>query len=319
MKSLHRQILNALTIRLILSIAVLPLAAGCGKKSAELDSDQAYLIADSAVSSVNGSLNDSEQANSYAVNTHPGFEVIPTAYAASCGSSRFSPAIGGNCNSTAGTKTVISNFAGCTAGRSDEFIFEGQVTLTFDSNATCNTWLSGSGLPTSGSLTRTTTNFARVNPNGSTVTVSSANHSNYTGAVIGGGIVTTFGATTRSLTIAGLHRVRTSSAGLLIFDHSVTTTSPIVASGTRLAGNRVISGGTVKVDHNRAKFSSLANLSGLTWNSSCCHPISGSVTFSLTGAETGSIQVDYASGTCGQAIVTKNGESLGTVDLPSCE
>lgn len=301
---------------LILTLVASISATGCGKK-ADLGADDAYLVADSAVSSVNGALNDSEQSNSYAL--HRGFEVIPTAYAASCGLSRFSPSIGGNCNATAGGKTVTANFANCTAGRSDEFTFNGQVSLAFDSNATCNQWLSGTGLPTTGSVTRTTSNFTRSNPGGSSVAVSSATHTNYSGVSIGGGVTTAFGAGTRTVTISGLHRIRTSAAGRTVFDHSVTTTSPIVVSGTRLGGNRVVSSGTVKVDHNLAKFSSTASLSGLTWNASCCHPISGTVTFALVGGETGSIAIDYASGTCGEAKITKDGEFLGTLDLPGCE
>lgn len=300
----------------VLTVVTSVSATGCGKKN-DLDADDAYLVADSAVSSVNGALNDSEQANSYALRR--GFEIIPTAYAASCGLSRFSPAVGGNCNSTSDGKTVVANFASCTAGRSDEFTFDGQVALAFDSNATCNQWLSGTGLPTSGSVTRTTTNFTRANPGGSSVSVSSANHVNYAGSTIGGGATTAFGSGTRTLTISGLHRIRTSSAGRTVFDHSVTTTAPIVVSGTRLGGNRVISSGTVKVDHNLAKFSSTASLAGLAWNASCCHPISGSVTFALAGKETGSITVDYASGTCGEAKVTKDGDFLGTLELPGCE
>jgi hypothetical protein len=295
-------------------------ATGCAKKTADLSTDQTYLVADSAVSSVNGSLNDSEQANSYAVHPSPSrFEIISTAYAASCGLSRFSPSVGGTCNATPGGKTVTANFNDCTAGRSDEITLDGQVALTFDSGATCNTWLAGIGLPTSGSVTRTTTNFTRGNPGGSVVSVSSAPFVNYAGTSIGGGVTTAFGVGTRTLTINGLHRVRTSATGKTVFDHSVSTTAPLVVTGTRLGGNRTISSGTVKVDHNLAKFSSTASLSGLSWNSSCCHPISGTVTFALVGADTGSIVIDYNTGTCGEANITKDGDSLGTLDLPGCE
>jgi hypothetical protein len=303
---------------LVLTILTSVSATGCGKQSSSLQTDQSYLVADSAVSTVSGSLNDSEQANSYAMHrTH--FDIIPTAYAAGCGLSRFSPSIGSNCNATTGGETVVSNFVDCTAGRSDEFTFNGQVALTFDSNATCNTWISGSGLPTSGTVTRTTTNFTRSNPGGSSVSVSSANFTNYAGTVIGGGVTTTFGNGTRTLTVNGIHRVRTSTAGTTVFDHSVSSTAPIVVSGTRLGGNRVISSGTIKVDHNLAKFSSTASMAGLTWNSSCCHPISGTLTFAMTGTQTGSLVIDYASGTCGEAQITKDGTFLGTLELPGCE
>jgi len=303
----------------ILSAITATSVSGCAKKATSVvTTDQTYLVADSAVSSVSGALNDSEQANSYALHS-PGFELISTAYAASCGLSRFSPSIGGNCNATTGAETVLSNFVNCTAGRSDEFTMNGQVVLTFDTNSTCNTWLSGMGLPTSGSVTRTTTNFTRSNPDGSIVAVSSAAFTNYAGTAIGGGVTTTFGAGSRSLSINGIHRVRTSALGRTVFDHSVSTTSPLIVTGTRLGGNRTISSGTVKVDHNLAKFSSTASLAGLSWNSSCCHPISGVVTFALTGSSTDSVAIDYASGTCGEAKITKNGDFLGTIELPGCE
>ncbi len=317
MKHIQRQILNTGFRFTALLVGVAALSA-CGKKKTDLDSDQAYLVADSAVSSVNGSLNDSEQANSYAL-IKPVFEIIPTAYAASCGISRFSPSVGNNCNATSGMRAVTANFASCTAGRSDEINLNGQVALTFDSNATCNTWLAGAGLPTSGSVTRTTTNFTRTNPNGSVVSVSSASHTNYAGTTVGGGVTTTFGAGTRTVVINGLQRTRVSATGVTVFDHSVTTTAPIVTTGTRLSGTRTVSSGTIKVDHNRAKFSSTANLSGLTWNASCCHPVSGTVTFALSGTDSGSLVIDYGTGSCGSAAITKSGTFVGNVDLPGCE
>lgn len=290
----------------------------CGKLNNDSDEDQAYLVADSAVSSLNGALNDSEQSNSYALQNH-GFSLIQSAYASACGLSRFSPSVGSNCNGTAGDDTVIANFANCTAGRSDEYELGGQVTLIFDGNSTCNTWLAGASLPTSGSVTRTTANFVRTNPNRSVVSVSSASHANYNGATVGGGVTTSFGAGSRTVNILGLHRIRTSARGATVYDHSVVSTAPIVVTGTRMGNNRVVSSGTIRVDHNLAKFSSTASVAGLAWNASCCHPISGTLTFALSGSSSGSIVVDFNTGTCGEATIAKDGSSLGTVDLTTCE
>ena len=306
--------MNRLTPLFLVFLAL----SGCGKKVNQREADEAYLVADSAVSSLNGALNDSEQSASYARN-RPAFELIPSAYAASCGLSRFSPIVGSSCSGTVANKTVTSDFSGCTAGRSDEFSLRGQVSLSFDSASTCDTWLAGSGLPTSGFVTRTTSNFQRTNPNGSVVTVTSASHTNYAGTTLGGGVTTTFGVGSRTVTIAGLRRVRTSADGASVFDHSVTTTTPIVITGTRSSGNRTVQSGAIRVDHNLARFSSATSISGLSWNTSCCHPIAGTLSFSLLGSSSGSITVDYATGSCGEANISRNGTFLARVDLPSCE
>lgn len=316
---------------LSLTILVLVLGACQDKKStanmagtSELEVQS--LMAESAVSSLNSALNDSEQSSSYAL-ARPAspvitesFQLIPQAWAASCDLSRFSPAIGSaNCNGTVDGKTVTSTFNSCTVGSQNQWALTGLVTLSFDNASTCDAWIKGIGFPTSGSLTRTTSNFLRTNPNGSYVTTVSDASNNYAGKVISGGVKTSFLPDSRSVEILGLHRERRTAFGQLVFDHSVYTTSPIVVSGSRLAGNRQVQSGTIRVDHNLAKFSNTASFAGIKWSASCCHPVDGTVNFTLSGSKSGTVKVDFNTGTCGTAKLTNNAGVQTQVEMSACE
>lgn len=320
------------TILLLVIISI-----GCGKKSAtsnsesnssNINEDSTTYIVDSAIGSVNSALNDSEHISSYALN-RPVFPEIKKnifesfyhfANADSCNLTRFSPTFGsGSCAGTVSNKTVTANFSNCTGGPANEFIFNGNITLTFDSSTTCNAWISGTSFPSNGNVTRTSSNFIRKNPNGSTVTTTSDSHSNYLNQTISGGAKTTFTVSNRTVDILGLHKIRKSTAGQTIFDHSVTSIAPLVVTGSKLTGNRQINSGTIKVDHNIARYSSTANLSGITWTQNCCHPTSGSITFQIVGLGNGNLVVDFSTGTCGTANVSLNSGPTQSIQLTSCE
>lgn len=289
--------------------------------SANTNDDSATLVLESALGTVIGALNDVEHVNSYAKLTKPSFSFITSALATSCSSSRFNPAIGKDCGETEQKKTVQAAFNSCTVGPQDQFTLNGTVTLTFDTAETCNTWIAGTALPTSGSVMRTMSNLTRLNPNNSRVATSTVAHENYLNYQIASGIKTTFGATDRTIEILGVRKIRTRPDGQAGFDHSIMSLppSPIVVTGTKESGNRTIQSGVIRVDHNTAKYSLTANLSGLSWSNACCYPISGTTTFQATGKISGAMIVDFGTGSCGSVRVTDFTNDQKTVLLASCE
>ncbi len=300
---------------------------GCAPDASEQsdETESEAQVAESAASAAGAALNDSEQSASFTQSTTPfkqlGNWILAPAYADSCGLSRFTPSIGStSCAGYQDGKTVLSTFDGCSGWRGDDFSFTGTIILTFDATTTCDEWVNGGSLPTSGSVTRTTEGLVRKNPNGSSVTSDSKSHTNYNGETVTGGVKTSFQADgTRSIEILGTHRVRVSPKGRTVFDHSIRTASPLTVAGTLAARNRRATSGAVKVDHNLAKFTSIATMTGLEWDSTCCHPIGGEISIERSGSRSGTVTVDFASGTCGQVQVTKSGGEAETVQLSACE
>lgn len=300
---------------------------GCAPDASEEigETESDAQVVESAAGAAGAALNDSEQNASFARSTTPlrqlGNWLLAPAYADSCGLSRFTPSIGSSsCAGYQDGKTVLSTFDGCSGWRGDEFTFTGTITLSFDAATTCDEWINGGSLPTSGSVTRTTDGLVRTNPNGSKVTSDSNSHTNYGSETVAGGVKTSFQADgIRTVDILGVHRVRVSPKGRTVFDHSVRTASPLTVTGTLAAKNRRVTSGAVKVDHNLAKFTSVATMTGLEWDSTCCHPIGGLINVERNGSRTGTITVDFNTGTCGQVQVTRSGGESETVQLSACE
>ncbi len=276
-------------------------------------------IVESAVSASNSAMNDVERVSSFAFVPPSRGLFITSAYAAACGIGRFSPAIGSaNCAGTVNDSTVTSVLSGCTAGPANEVTLTGTVTLVFDSAATCNTWVSGSSFPGSGTVTRTTSGFIRQNASGIKVTTDSGAHVNYLSETVGGGIVTTFGVSSRTIQISGLHRTRTLADGSAGFDHSVRTSEALVVTGVKASGTRKIVSGAIRVDHNKLKFTATTAFSNVTWSSTCCYPTGGTVSLTLSGALSGTVSGVF-SGSCGQVSVTDTTGATHAAQLFACE
>lgn len=225
---------------------------------------------------------------------------------AQCSTEAFS-----SCNSAVRTRTL----SGCERSNSANSVvlFYGTVNLTFNSDATCTTAFSS----TSGSVTRTVENYYAVNEatdykiieytNVGTVagkTISSNDLKDYTGDVRSGGTTVTFlDASSRQITINGVHRRGVRPSGLYGFWHTTYTTNPL--SVTNTGTEYTIASGTVIVAHNRLAATVTNTFSNVEYplDGSCCYPTSGSVS-SVTGAET---TTTVFSSTCGN--VTINGES----------
>jgi hypothetical protein len=305
-----------------ISIGVLLQAcAQQGSFTNENDND-AYL-AESAVSSLNLGLADAERASSLTarldgnnskksesffafLKTSASRSLAAVGNPGSCNASRYSPSLGSaSCAASVGGVLVTSNF-NCGVFQAQDQLLTGTITTTFDSTSTCNTWLAS--IPTSGSFTDTTSNFVRTTLDNSIVTTFTEPSANYNNVSIGGGVSVAFGSGTNSVSILGLKKTRVSSQKVTLFEHSVHTTNAISSSGSLAAGTRAIASGTVIVDHNVDQFTATGTISSLQWNSACCLPVTGTITFNLSGKKTGTAIVDFNTGACGEVKLTDNVE-----------
>ncbi|MGE4233588.1 MAG: hypothetical protein AB7F43_09695 [Bacteriovoracia bacterium] len=288
-----------------------------------LDDNSPILAAESVFNALSFSLNDVEQiqliAKSKTIPQKVWSAILPPVYADPCDRTRFQPALGTNCDSTDAKRTVTTTFGSCTVGANNLYHATGTATLTFDSQQTCNTWISGTTLPTSGKVVRTTDNLNLIAPNNSYITTTSNLHQNYLNFSLGGGVETEFTASGRSIRILGLQRTRTKVDGSKGFDHSITTPSPLVVVGSRSTGERTINSGSVRVDNNKDKYSIIANIGPVTWQQGCCYPTTGNVIFTVTGSQSGSVLFNFDTGSCGIVKATDLANNTETLQLASCE
>jgi hypothetical protein len=176
------------------------------------------------------------------------------------------------------------------------------------------------GLLTSGnSVTRTSSSQVLTLPSGATLTTDTNAHNDYDGTSIGSGVTVSNTAGTRTVTIAGLHKVMVGPHGRTWFDHSFKSGGGgLSVVGTRAAGTRVVTG-TSTLYHNLAKYTAVHTFNSVTWGSaSCCYPTSGSISTSLTGTgRSGSVSLAFSS-TCGQATFTDTDSTTSMITLNQC-
>lgn len=302
--------LRSLCVFVVASLGFSAALLSCQKRSPiENATGLAYSgILDSAVGSLNLVLNDAERVNTIPSET-------------TCTAARFSPALGtATCVGTVGGRTIDITY-NCAALASTDVSLSGAANLTFNVATTCNDWVS-TGVPGSGSVVWTSSNFSRSGTGGA-VSSSSALHTNYLGTSLGGGATISYlGGPTSAMTVAfgGLRR-RGSVSGLSI-DHSVRTAtgSAIGISGTLAAANRAIPSGTIIIDDNNADYTATITMTAVSWGTaSCCYPTSGALSIALGGSVTGTATASFATGTCGRVNVTTATGTTGTVTLQSCE
>jgi hypothetical protein len=305
----------------LVAVFLIQAMQGCAQQGAftnEKDND-AYL-AESVVSSINLGLADAERASSltaqldqkksdsfFARMKKGAFRSLAsTPIAGACSANRYSPALGsGSCAATTGGVVVTSNY-NCGIFQAQDQLLSGQITTTFDSAATCNSWLGGT--QSTGSFTDTTSNFVRTTLDNSIITTFTDSSPNYNQVPIGGGVSVGFSGGTNAVSILGLKKTRVSPLKATLYEHSVHTTTAIDVTGTLAAGTRAIASGTVIVDHNIDQFTATGLINNLQWNSTCCLPISGTIDFTLTGKKTGTANINFNTGTCGEVTLTDNVE-----------
>lgn len=129
-----------------------------------------------------------------------------------------------------------------------------------------------------------------------------------------------------TITINGSHLTATYNS-LTYWDHTVTTgtassNSPltVTVSGSGVTQTKTISG-SVTVQHNLLKTTSVSTFSNVTYNKAdCCFPVSGSISTTYSGGsldgKTESFSFDGSS--CGVGTVTKTDGTTATVTMIHC-
>ena len=193
----------------------------------------------------------------------------------------------------AGGKSL--SFNGCTSS-SGALSFSGSMALQFSDNSTCPTPL------TNGFTSTLTTSDLKVTNSieGTTLEISTASHSNYLARSLSGGLEAAMGSGSIALSIHSLSRHKTTTAGSLIYDHSVHSDVGLTILGDRASGTRSATG-SLYVDHNGDSFTAKITLTNLRWTDpTCCLPTEGSVDVVNSGSKTGTSTITF-SGSCGRA------------------
>lgn len=297
-------------------------SSGGGSSESVPEDSNSYAV-EAAMVSMNATMNDAEVEENYAYQKpfNPIELLISSAYAYSCGFDRFTPSVGpsSTCAGTEDDATVTENFDGCNAGNSSRVYRKGQVKLDFDAPATCDEWVQGGALPTSGTLRVTTTNYASY-LGANEFKITTENRDNYLDQNLGGGVLVTYGAASRTIDIDGIHYLgnrvlRKKTVNFL--DYTVSTPVALTVSGTKRTNDRQITSGTIKIDNNKKEYTLTASASGLGWTDGCCYPTSGSLNFTRTGSITSNLQVNF-SATCGEANFIEGSDNK-VLSLSSCE
>ncbi len=279
-----------------LIFSMLLLSVACSKQNHDSSSTSSDPLADSIQSAVNGVSGASDDASNEPVVAAQGFNplklLINDAYAGAC-SRILQNQGGGNC-----VRDV-----NCEVG---QFNWTGTVELSYANGSSC----SFSGI---GDYFIRTVNFTRSAPRGN-VETSSDNFANYEGTTIGGGTRVEKTATGYQVDMLGQRKVLTSTNKGVLFDVSISSSSPLVLNKLARSG-RIISSGTLDVYHNRAKFKASHVFNNLTWSANCCYPTSGSMTITLSGSRTESGTVNFNG--CGN--VTSDFATTRSFTLAHCE
>lgn len=290
---------------LYVTIAFVLAITGCGEiKKAEDSMNEMEYSVESGVTSIGGIAD--EQSNGSFASNRMTFEtyalkaknlVLPEAWAASC-----SRAALASCS--AGTRS--ETYSSCQLPYSSRTM-TGQVTLSY-SDAACS-------LSNTGDQVERSYNLAINGLYGGVLNISSASHTDYRGNTFGGGgrLIKTAGGWT--VEVLGKNK-RFTRAGRELFNISTRTLSPISVTGSLSRASRVVNGGSFEVIHNKAQFVATYVPSNLTWSSSCCHPISGSLAVTYSGSVTGTSSVTFNG--CGTATMLKDGLS-SQITLNYCE
>ncbi len=207
----------------------------------------------------------------------------------------------------------------CSAG---SYTAAGTIALTYNTDLGCNESIVG--IPSGGTtVTRTTQSFILTAANGVTTKTSSEPFSNYLGSPVGGGeTLFIIGPQSFSLNINGFTRVRAATDGTVFFSHSMRTTLPLIVSGSRTTNNRNINNGSMLIDNNGSRYSSVLQFFSVAYAGTCCHPVSGNMTATYTGSFNSTISMTFKSSPCGSAeITTMAGGNTSTTNvvLPPCE
>ncbi len=294
-------------------ILVLSLTA-CGKKLTEtnnsdginlLSIDPTESVVESGISALDGVADEQANASLASLSKPIQFNkfdfvkslLVPEAYAAVC-----ERAYAQTCNS--GVKQVT--YAGCT-NVTGQASLNGDVGLSY-SHGSCT--LSSAG----DSVTRTY-DLNITGPRGGIFAITSDNETDYLGQTYGGGGKLTKTSSGFDIEIMGKHKSFVYNNRLL-YDVSMRTTSPIGVTGTIARVGRTVSGGTMEIHHNLAKFTAAITPNNLTYSNVCCHPVAGTLAINYSGSVTGNATLTFNG--CGSATYIKAGQAKD-ITLSYCE
>ena len=246
------------------------LVSGCGKLSAIEDQAEVATAAGDVMSSFDESSG-----------TEGGFALLEAPLLQS-GGACFSTALLSSCSDKTRTRT----FEDCTIGLVNTL--NGTVTLSF-SETGCAMNIAGN------SVTRTA-DFTLTAPRG-TLTVSAP----------GGGQVITRTADGFTYRVGGMKRVLKTSSGVTVADVETKTLGDITVTGTSRA-NRVMNGGSIEIKHVTRDYTAVLTPNNLAWTAGCVCAVSGTLTGTVTGAQSSDDVVVEMTG-CGTAKITANGIS----------
>lgn len=298
-----------------------PLAlSGCGKTIGDAERNGV----DQAIA--NQADNDANPSTSALSAVTQTLDAAEGASPAVAGAARIQAACPSSSSGCSGNQRSVL-FSGCQMGA---LVATGTLNLAFDSNATCNSSLAG--VPTSGSLIRTFTNFNMVDGGRATTRLITDSTLNYKNESIGGGTLVNYGAGQRTVQILGMTRIKIHPNNRQIYHHSIRSQGVIQSQGSRATRDRIVSSGSVMVNHNLSRTDTVVRFDNLRWeNETCCHPTAGSINSEVTddaGTATATIVIEFSRAggpllACGQAemTLTRTGQApqQSIISMPSCE
>jgi hypothetical protein len=292
---------------------------GCGSSDASdgIASEITASAVSGAASSSEGSLasyevgkSHSSLASSIADSILDGSFFLQKANATSC----LVALAGATCSGSTLTIPLGAVGSGCTILGST---WSGNQIITF-STGTCLAAFGNAGANAVFTRTTDAAGLVRADKSGKTVTITTADSSGFDTAKTGGAQVTCGAsgcASARTVTIKGVHYV---GSGGIAWDHTVSTDTDLSITGK--GATRVINSGVVRVQHNLAKFKSIATINGpLTHDATCCFPLSGSITSAFSGGKLdGKSETITFSATCGSATLTDSKGTQSPLTLSHC-
>ena len=245
-----------------------------------------------------------DQANeAYATNIKKSYPemieefIFPKAYASNC-----TRPVNMACNS--GVK--LSEFQDCSIFHGNA-IASGWISLNY-SELDCS-------LDVDGKKVARTYDYEIVGPRGGQHNITSSDQVDYRGNTIGGGAELTKVAGGWELDILGKNRTFIIN-GRTRRNKSIRTLQPLEIQGGIRRSQRRVNNGQLEVIHNLAEFTATYTAVDLQYSSSCCHPVSGSLSVDFAGSIEGSGTVTFNS--CGSAQIERNGE-VQDVTFTYCE
>ncbi len=279
--------------KLILLLVLIGLA-GCKSNT---ETDNAFSTGGTAdsLSIANDSISstlDDQAASSFAAFYNKSRSIWMTlltpAQAASCMRTR-------SATCTDGVRSV--EWSDCEIGNSSRLL-NGEAALNY-SDANCS-------LDNEGAYVIRTMNRQVSGLRGAIFLLSSEEDSDYMEQSYGGGGKITRTASGWELEILGKHH-QIMKNNRVRADVSVRTLSPFVISGGLERSSRLIESGRLQMNHNRARYTAVYEVSNLEYSSDCSLPVSGEMTGTYTGSINGSAQIEFNG--CEQVTITENGAS----------